>query len=191
MEEKNKVEENISPKSINKNNTDENNTKKVEESHSTKPVKNAVDIFFSKKSEEKNTTEPSKRPKKTIKSIFNLEKKYKEKKKKEKKKFFKEYKNDVFKIPTSSIRKLARRGGVKRIKRDAYDEIRINAKLYLEKIIKDAVIYTTYSKRKTVNVGDITQSLKKNKINVYGYDFLVKTKKNKNVKHEETKKIDN
>lgn len=72
-------------------------------------------------------------------------------------------------ISKPSIRRLARRGGVKRLSADVYDESRTVLRAYLEKNIQDAVTYMEYSKRKTVSALDVVYALKKNGTVLYGY----------------------
>jgi len=67
------------------------------------------------------------------------------------------------------IRKLARRGGVKRIAGSIYDEVRTVLKSFLERVVAGAVAYTEYAKRKTVTAGDVVYSLKKQGRTLYGY----------------------
>ncbi|KAI8503874.1 Histone H4, partial [Branchiostoma belcheri] len=51
--------------------------------------------------------------------------------------------------PKPAIRRLARRGGVKRISGLIYEETRGVLKVFLENVIRDAVTYTEHAKRKT------------------------------------------
>ena len=53
-------------------------------------------------------------------------------------------------ITKPAIRRLARRGGVKRISGLVYNEVREVLKSFLEGVVKDAVTYTDYARRKTV-----------------------------------------
>ncbi|TKA51397.1 Histone H4, partial [Rhodotorula sp. CCFEE 5036] len=53
-------------------------------------------------------------------------------------------------ITKPAIRRLARRGGVKRISGLIYEETRGVLKIFLENIIRDSVTYTEHAKRKTV-----------------------------------------
>lgn len=53
-------------------------------------------------------------------------------------------------ITKPAIRRLARRGGVKRISALIYEEIRGVLKSFLENVIKDSVAYTEHARRKTV-----------------------------------------
>ena len=54
-------------------------------------------------------------------------------------------------ITKPAIRRLARRGGVKRIFGLIYEETRGVLKVFLENVIRDAVTYTEHAKHKTVN----------------------------------------
>lgn len=72
-------------------------------------------------------------------------------------------------ITKGDLRRLARRGGVKRISGICYDETRGALKEYLTKIIKDAVVYTAHANRKTVTAGDVVYALKRNGKTLYGY----------------------
>uniref|UniRef100_A0A3P9HM91 Histone H4 n=1 Tax=Oryzias latipes TaxID=8090 RepID=A0A3P9HM91_ORYLA len=57
-------------------------------------------------------------------------------------------------ITKPAIRRLARRGGVKRISGLIYEETRGVLKVFLENVIRDAVTYTEHAKRKTVTAMD-------------------------------------
>lgn len=72
-------------------------------------------------------------------------------------------------ITKPAIRRLARRGGVKRISGLIYEEVRGVLKVFLEDQIKDAVTYTEYARRKTVTALDVVYALKKNKRTLYGF----------------------
>ncbi|KAK9878156.1 hypothetical protein WA026_021172 [Henosepilachna vigintioctopunctata] len=54
-------------------------------------------------------------------------------------------------ITKPAIRRLARRGGVKRISGLIYEETRGVLKVFLENVIRDAVTYTEHAKRKNRN----------------------------------------
>lgn len=53
-------------------------------------------------------------------------------------------------ITKPAIRRLARRGGVKRISGLIYEETRGVLKVFLENVIRDSVTYTEHARRKTV-----------------------------------------
>ena len=60
-----------------------------------------------------------------------------------------------------AIRRLARRGGVKRISGLIYEETRGVLKVFLENVIRDAVTYTEHARRKTVTALDVVYALKR------------------------------
>uniref|UniRef100_A0A672ZVP6 Histone H4 n=1 Tax=Sphaeramia orbicularis TaxID=375764 RepID=A0A672ZVP6_9TELE len=64
-------------------------------------------------------------------------------------------------ITKPAIRRLARRGGVKRISSLIYEETRGVLKVFLENVIRDAVTYTEHAKRKTVTAMDGVYALKR------------------------------
>ncbi|KAI2606825.1 histone-fold-containing protein [Hypoxylon fragiforme] len=73
-------------------------------------------------------------------------------------------------ITKPAIRRLARRGGVKRISGSIYDEVRSALKARLVEIVHDCIIHTEYRMRKTVTIGDVLQSLKRLGQPIYGFD---------------------
>ena len=72
-------------------------------------------------------------------------------------------------IRKQDIRRLARRGGVVRLSNMVYDETRGVLKKFLEDVIKDAVIYTAYARRKTVTAMDVVYALKRQGRTLYGF----------------------
>ncbi|WFD05562.1 Histone H4 [Malassezia vespertilionis] len=72
-------------------------------------------------------------------------------------------------ITKPAIRRLARRGGVKRISGLIYDETRGVLKLFLENVIRDSVTYTEHAKRKTVTSLDVIYALKRQGRTLYGF----------------------
>ena len=72
-------------------------------------------------------------------------------------------------ITKPAIRRLARRGGVKRISGLIYEETRGVLKVFLENVIRDAVTYTEHAKRKTVTVMDVVYALKRQGRTLYGF----------------------
>ena len=72
-------------------------------------------------------------------------------------------------ISKSAIRRLARRGGVKRISGPIYEETRGVLKVFLENVIRDAVTYCEHDKRKTVTAMDVVYALKRQGRTLYGY----------------------
>ncbi|KAG5182269.1 histone cluster 1, H4d [Tribonema minus] len=72
-------------------------------------------------------------------------------------------------ITKPAIRRLARRGGVKRISGLVYDEARGALRTFLTDIIRDAVSYTEYSRRATVTSMDVIYALKRQGRTLYGF----------------------
>jgi histone H4 len=87
-------------------------------------------------------------------------------------------------ITKPAIRRLARRGGVKRISGLIYEETRGVLKIFLEnvslpmlrfrivlislQVIRDSVTYTEHAKRKTVTSLDVVYALKRSGRTLYG-----------------------
>ena len=85
-------------------------------------------------------------------------------------------------ITKPAIRRLARRGGVKRISGLIYEETRGVLKVFLENVIRDAVTYTEHAKRKTVTAMDVVYALKRQGRTLYGFggwaEYLLETFEN-------------
>ena len=85
------------------------------------------------------------------------------------KRFKRILKDNIQGITKPAIRRLARRGGVKRISGLIYDETRGVMKTFIENVVRDAVSYCDYSKRKTVTALDVVYALKRNGRTIYGF----------------------
>ena len=72
-------------------------------------------------------------------------------------------------ITKPAIRRLARRGGVKRISGLIYEETRGVLKIFLTHIIRDAITYTDHARRKTVTAMDVVYGLKRQGRTLYGF----------------------
>eukprot|EP00930_Biecheleria_cincta_P077285 TRINITY_DN64572_c0_g1_i1.p1 TRINITY_DN64572_c0_g1~~TRINITY_DN64572_c0_g1_i1.p1 ORF type:complete len:119 (+),score=18.86 TRINITY_DN64572_c0_g1_i1:93-449(+) len=72
-------------------------------------------------------------------------------------------------ITKPAIRRLARRGGVKRISGLIYEETRGVLKTFLENVLRDSITYTEHAKRKTVTALDIVYALKRQGRTLYGF----------------------
>jgi len=81
----------------------------------------------------------------------------------------KSLKDTILGITKPAIRRLARRGGVKRISSLIYEETRNIMRSFLENVIRDSVTYTEHAKRKTVTALDVVYALKRNGRNLYGF----------------------
>merc|ERR1712072_855909 len=71
-------------------------------------------------------------------------------------------------VTKPAIRRLARRGGVKRISSLIYDETRLVLRTFLENVTRDSVTYTEHTKRKTVTAIDVVYALKRQGRTLYG-----------------------
>ena len=78
-------------------------------------------------------------------------------------------KDVILGITKPAIRRLARRGGVKRISALVYDEVRMVMQAFLQNIIRDLVTYTEHSRRKTVTALDVVFALKRQGRTLYGF----------------------
>jgi histone H4 len=72
-------------------------------------------------------------------------------------------------ITKPAIRRLARRGGVKRINGIMYEKTRSVLKVFMEGVIDDAVKYTEHARRKTVTATDVVHALKRHGFTLYGF----------------------
>jgi histone H4 len=80
-------------------------------------------------------------------------------------------------VTKPAVRRLARRGGVKRISGLIYNEIRGNdgegnngvLGMFLNSVIRDAVTYTEHARRKTVSTEDVVYALKRRGHTIYGF----------------------
>ena len=86
------------------------------------------------------------------------------------KRFIKGRKGNIEGITKPSIKRLARRGGVKRISGEIYEQSRKVITLFLQNVIKDAITYTDYCKRKTVTALDVVYALKRQQMSLHGFN---------------------
>ena len=80
-------------------------------------------------------------------------------------------KDNIRGVSKGAIRRMAYRGGVRRISGIMYEETRGILKKFVERIVKDSVTYTEYSNRTTVTVLDVLYALRKRNKHLYGYDY--------------------
>lgn len=72
-------------------------------------------------------------------------------------------------VTNPAVRRIARRGGVKRTSKTMYGETRGILKVFLENVIRDTVTYTEHAKRKTVNPLDVVAALRRQGRTLYGF----------------------
>lgn len=93
-------------------------------------------------------------------------------------------------IGTPSIKRLARKGGVKRLGRGVYDETRACLREYLSKILRDLCLLVEHANRYTVTTMDVVYALKRNGHTLYGYgDFTYPLTRQQRVQKLRSKKI--
>ncbi len=81
----------------------------------------------------------------------------------------KSHRNIVDNTPScASIRRMARKGGVARMSKLIYEEVRGIEARFLENVLIDAMAYTRHARRKTVSTTDIVYALKRQGITLYG-----------------------
>ena len=81
----------------------------------------------------------------------------------------KSIKATIMGVTKPAIRRLARRGGVKRISSYIYEETRAVLRSFLENVIRDSVTYTEHARRKTVTAMDVVYALKRQGRTLYGF----------------------
>lgn len=69
-------------------------------------------------------------------------------------------------ITDPAIKRILYRSGIRRIGKSMYEEIRGILKLWVEKIMKDVVVFTEHSRRKTVSSQDLEDALESNGISL-------------------------
>jgi len=72
-------------------------------------------------------------------------------------------------ITKPAIRRLARRGGVKRISHFIYEYTREILRFFLSGVVRDAITYTEHANRKTVTALDVVYALKRQGRTLYGF----------------------
>ena len=77
--------------------------------------------------------------------------------------------NSIDGVTKGAIRRLARKGGIKRISGTVHKCTQHALEEFLHNIVTDAIYYTEYGRRKTVSTKDVLQSLKRNGHTMYGY----------------------
>ena len=73
-------------------------------------------------------------------------------------------------ITKPAIRRLARRGGVKRISGLSYEPIRSALMVFLKTHVHDAVTYAENARRKSVSAMHVVYALKRQGCTLYGFD---------------------
>jgi len=74
----------------------------------------------------------------------------------------------VANLSNPGFRRLARKGGVKRISNESFDTGRHLVDEFVNNIVHDAVLMCESAKRKTVTSGDVSFALKRNNMTLLG-----------------------
>jgi histone H4 len=72
-------------------------------------------------------------------------------------------------ITNGAIRRLARRGGVKRISLATHGNVRDYINDFLERVVRDSLTFAEHARRLTITAMDVIYALKKNGRVLYGY----------------------
>ncbi|QSZ34182.1 hypothetical protein DSL72_005771 [Monilinia vaccinii-corymbosi] len=81
-------------------------------------------------------------------------------------------KDNINGITKGDIRRLARRGGVKRISALIYHDVRDAIKARLSEVLRDCSTIVEHGKRKTVTVNDVIWALRRQGRPIYGFDNI-------------------
>ncbi|OHW91379.1 histone h4 [Colletotrichum incanum] len=73
-------------------------------------------------------------------------------------------------ITKPAIRRLARRGGVKRISAMIYDDARSALDAWLRDVLRDCITYTEHRGAKTITIYDVLHALRRKGTPIYGFD---------------------
>jgi histone H4 len=92
-------------------------------------------------------------------------------------------------IGIPSIKRLARKGGVKRLGGGVYQETRFCLEQYLTRILKDLVMLVEHADRFTVTVMDVVFALKRNGQALYGYGDVFPQSRGQRISQLRKKKI--
>ena len=79
------------------------------------------------------------------------------------------HRDNIQGITKPAIRRLARRGGVKRISGLIYAEIRDVLLVFLKSVVKDSAMYADHAHRKTITALDVVHALARSNRKIYGF----------------------
>lgn len=72
-------------------------------------------------------------------------------------------------VTNGALRRLARRGGVKRISMASHNHVRDFIDDFLNKVVRDTLTFTEHRKGLTITAMDVVYALKRNGRVLYGY----------------------
>ena len=78
-------------------------------------------------------------------------------------------KENVKAISKGSLRRLARRSGVKRMGMECFEELRKTIRNFVSKLVDDSCKYAEYAKRTTITVGDVVSACRNQGKPIYGH----------------------
>jgi len=73
-------------------------------------------------------------------------------------------------VTKAAVRRLARRGGVKRFASLILPEIRTTMATFVTKLVTDAMAYADHGRRTTVTAHDVLYALRHRNVHLYGYN---------------------
>ena len=80
------------------------------------------------------------------------------------------YRDNIFGAASKpALRRLARRGGVKRMNGIIYEDARKALKTFMEDVVRDSVTFCDHAKRRTVTALDVVHALKRRGKTLYGF----------------------
>lgn len=82
---------------------------------------------------------------------------------------FKKSEKGIHNVTKPDIRRLARRGGVKRINGLVYEETKAVLEGFMKDVVQAAVTYTEHRRAKTVTAADVVNALKSKGRTMYGW----------------------
>ncbi|KAF9035257.1 hypothetical protein BJ165DRAFT_659764 [Panaeolus papilionaceus] len=78
--------------------------------------------------------------------------------------------NAIVEVRNPSIRRLGRRGGVKRLEGSMCVESKAAMGYRLRDVVRDAIAYTEYENRRTISAQDVVRALQRSGIKLYGFN---------------------
>lgn len=73
-------------------------------------------------------------------------------------------------ITTPAIKRLMRKGGIKRVSSTCFPVVRAELRSFLERVVEAAAVYTEHAKRKTMTAMDVVYALKRRGQTLYGFE---------------------
>mmetsp|Transcript_13063 Transcript_13063/g.14687 ORF Transcript_13063/g.14687 Transcript_13063/m.14687 type:complete len:136 (-) Transcript_13063:93-500(-) len=90
-------------------------------------------------------------------------------------------------ISDGAIKRLARRGGIKRVSAGIYPEVRLIYLNFIDKLAEDSFNYAECARRRTIHPIDVVYALKRQGRNIYGYVYDDDVGGHNAIKHDDDK----